>query len=225
MAVVLAAVLVTAPLMPITNAVAWFAIWGLPLLVAIGGAMLLHNRDTTRSSSKELAASLAIIAICATLIEFPFSTMIYMVFALPLTLLALLSFVRSMGKTSPAAQWVMAGFLLVFGLTRPVPLLPDFFGFNLTHATTPELLDLPRGGLWVQPNDARLYNAMIPFVQHQLSAGRLWAGPDSPEIYFLSGAKNHTRTLFDLLDTSPSAELSLSDRVLRVAPSLVVLNL
>jgi hypothetical protein len=28
----------------------------------------------------------------------------------------------------------------------------------------------------------------------------IWAGPDAPEVYFLSGKRNPTRTLFDFFD-------------------------
>jgi hypothetical protein len=85
-------------------------------------------------------------------------------------------------------------------------------------------LTLPRATLRVEPDGAALYNALIPFVQAQAKGGVIWAGPDAPEIYFLSGLPNHTRTTFDFLDRSAAAALPLPARVARIDASVVVLK-
>jgi hypothetical protein len=66
---------------------------------------------------------------------------------------------------------------------------------------------------------------MIPFVAAQAGANRLWAGPDAPEVYFFSGMRNHTRTLFDFLDSDAAADVAVADRALRTDPAIVVLRL
>ena len=53
----------------------------------------------------------------------------------------------------------------------------------------------------------------------------MWAGPDTPEIYFLTGVPNRTRTLFEFLDSSPDGALPLPHRLDRLGISLVVLKL
>jgi hypothetical protein len=42
-------------------------------------------------------------------------------------------------------------------------------------------------------------------VDAHLDGGTLWAGPDAPEVYYLSGAQNPTRTVYEFLRAPGSA--------------------
>ena len=76
----------------------------------------------------------------------------------------------------------------------------------------------------MRATDAARYEALIGAVQVLAPGRTLWAGPDAPEVYFLSGVPNRTRTLFDFLDVT-AATVPLIDRIRAVQPTLVVLNL
>ena len=47
---------------------------------------------------------------------------------------------------------------------------------------------------------AGLYNALIPIIQQHANGQFIYADPDCPEVYFLAGFRNPTRTLFDFFD-------------------------
>jgi hypothetical protein len=64
-------------------------------------------------------------------------------------------------------------------------------------------LRLPRAGnLKVDSYTATEYGALIPFVQRHARSAYIYAAPDCPEVYFLSGLRNPTRTFFDFFDDS-----------------------
>ena len=75
-------------------------------------------------------AAVAITAIaCSTLLlEFPFAAPIYLLYTIPLAMLALAAVVGAAGRTPVPLQFVVAGFLLVFGLVRVTPGAVESFG-------------------------------------------------------------------------------------------------
>jgi hypothetical protein len=70
---------------------------------------------------------------------------------------------------------------------------------NRDYASTS--LALPRvGPLRVSKADADEYGQLIPFVKTLAGNNLILAGPDCPEVYFLSGLRNPTPVLVDFLD-------------------------
>jgi hypothetical protein len=57
-----------------------------------------------------------------------------------------------------------------------------------------------RGGLQIGRVQAIIYNYTIALLLEHARGGYTWASPDCPEIYFLSGLRNPTRTLFEFFD-------------------------
>src|SRR5205823_6950466 len=55
-------------------------------------------------------------------------------------------------------------------------------------------------GILVTSESAAEYGELIPFVKSLAAGGALLAGPDCPEVYFLSGLKNQTAILYDSLE-------------------------
>jgi hypothetical protein len=202
-----------------------FAAWGLAVLAAAGSAWLISVRAASDAHRSTGAAIVVTIIACTTLlIEFPFAAPIYLLYTIPLAMLALAAVVRAIGRTPVPMQLVVAGFLLVFGLVRVTPGAVETFGAQFMPTDETVRLKLDRGGLRVRAADAARYEALIGAVQTLAQGRKLWAGPDAPEVYFLSGVPNQTRTLFDFLDAS-AATVPLIDRIRAVQPSLVVLNL
>ena len=119
-------------------------------------------------------------------------------------------------------QLAVAGFLLVFGLVRVNPASVESFGSRFVATDETVRLKLARGGLRVRAADAARYEALVGAVEGLANGRTLWAGPDAPEVYFLSGMPNQTRTLFDFFDVTP---VPLIERVRAAQATLVVLNL
>jgi hypothetical protein len=201
------------------------AAWGLPVLAAAGAGWLLIG-PANAFAGRSIDAAIVITAIaCSTLlIEFPFAAPIYLLYTIPLAMLALAAVVRTAARTPVSMQIVIAGSLLVFGLVRVTPGSVESFGSRFIPTDETVRLKLERGGLRVRAADAERYEALIGAVQVLAQGRTLWAGPDAPEVYFLSGVPNRTRTLFDFLDGGAGA-VPLIERVRAIGATLVVLNL
>lgn len=55
----------------------------------------------------------------------------------------------------------------------------------------------------MSPEDRDLYETVVPMVEALARGPYIYATPDSPELYFLTGKRNPTRTLFEFLDPDP----------------------
>ena len=96
---------------------------------------------------------------------------------------------------------VVVVFYLLFVIWRVTPAYVFNMGFSAAPYFQTAALILPRGGnLRIDPVQADVYEQLIPFIQAHTSGEFTYAGPDCAEIYFLSGLKNPTRTLFDSFD-------------------------
>ncbi len=201
------------------------AAWGLPFLAAAGAAWLLvARRKGDATQSPDAAVMITAVACAALLIEFPFAAPTYVLYTMPLAMVALAAVVGTAARTAPSIQLVVVIFMLVFGLVRVNPAIAETIGRQFVQTDETARLKLERSNLRVRPSDAQRYEALIGAVQ-SLSQGRtLWAGPDAPEVYFLSGVPNRTRTLFDFLDAD-AATVPLIDRIRATGATLVVLNI
>lgn len=207
----------------------WFSAWGLLFFIAIEAARQLGIRARGASAVVDdtqhgAAISLACVAIGMSLIEYPYAAPIYTLYALPLTLLAVAALVRATRRGTVVFQLIIAVFFLVFGWLRIVPGTVQSLGRAYMKPNV-VALELPRGGLRIHPYEAIAYERLIPFVT-EVAAGRtIWAGPDSPEVYFLSALPNRTRTIFDFLDPAAAMTAELVPRLDALGVSVIVLKL
>ena len=87
-------------------------------------------------------------------------------------------------------------------------------------------LELQRGGLVVPQDTALEYERLVGLVQrHAGDSKYIYATPDSPEVYFLSGLDNPTRTLFEYLDAHPIGAGQLMQTLANRHVNVVVINL
>jgi hypothetical protein len=200
------------------------AAWGLPVVAAAGAAWLLLTRVSSDDRTRDAAVAVTAIACATLLIEFPFAAPIYLLYTIPLSMVALAAVTGAAGVTPGVLQLVVAGFLLVFGAVRVTPGAVETFGSRFARSDETVRLELERSGLRVRAADAAGYQKLIRFIEPLAKDRTLWAGPDAPEIYFLSGAANHTRTLFDFLDADGGAA-PIVDRIHAADATLVVLKL
>jgi hypothetical protein len=202
--------------------------WGLPFLAAAGAAWLViaPAQGESGGTDRRTGAAITITAIaCSTLlVEFPFAAPIYLLYTFPLSMVALAAVVGTAGRTPAPVQCVVVAFLLVFGLVRVTPGAVESFGSRFVPTDETVQLKLERSGLRVRAADAAGYEKLIGAVQLLAKDHTLWAGPDAPEIYFLSGVPNRTRTLFDFLDAE-AGKVPLVERVRASQATLVVLKM
>lgn len=201
------------------------AAWGLPVLAVAGCAWMLMKRGPGATDRTADAAVVITAVACATLlVEFPFAAPIYLLYTIPLSIVAVAAVVGAAGRTPVPVQLAVIVFLLVFGLVRVTPGAVESFGSRFVPTDETVLLKLERSGLRVRASDADTYAKLIVAVQSLANDHTLWAGPDAPEIYFLTGVPNRTRTLFDFLDAD-GGRAPIVERVRAAGATLVVLKL
>jgi hypothetical protein len=182
----------------------WFsAAASVPLVVVAGAVYLGVPRFARRLDlERQQQLMLFISALAMTnLVQFPFSAPIYFCYVAPVLVLAAGALLALIPRPPRLALGILLVFYLLFVVWRVTPAFVFDMGFAATPDVQTEPLKLARGGnLRVDPIQAQVYEELISLVQTHASGEFTYAGPDCAEIYFLTGLKNPTRTLFDSLD-------------------------
>jgi hypothetical protein len=196
------------------------AYWITPLLACVGALVLRRGMQSGVSQAnaleeQQLFLVLAVSFLCA-LVQYPFSAPIYFCYVAPMLVLAAVAVLRAFPVIpKPMLAVVFSGFFL-FAVLRVNP--PYIYALGYYYQPDPEtqVLDLPRSGrLRVAPDSAKIYEQLIPLIQEHVGAGEIYAAPDCPEVYFLSGYRNPTRAMFDFLED----DYHDSERTLRLVDS------
>jgi Dolichyl-phosphate-mannose-protein mannosyltransferase len=178
--------------------VAWDAARSLPQVVAAATVALLARDDASRDEAASsrvflLAGMGALVA----LVQFPFASPIYFCYGAPLAALATAAVVRSDARSPRTLHAVLLVFFLVFAAVWMNRGYVFQLGRSFSGYEAEGFLAMPRGELHVPIADARDYGALIGALAPRPAQGGLYAGPDCPEVYFLSGRRNPTRFFFD----------------------------
>jgi len=183
---------------------AWFsAAAAIPLIVLAAAVYLGVPRLARRLDSEKQQQLMLLVSVLAmiSLVQFPFSAPIYFCFAAPGGVLAAGALLALIPRPPRVALGFLLAFYLMFVVYRVTPAFVFDMGYNAAPDVQTEPLKLARGGnLRGDPVTADEYQELIPFIQTHASGDYIYAGPDCPEIYFLTGLKNPTRTLGDSFD-------------------------
>jgi hypothetical protein len=167
---------------------------------------------------------LVTIASMVALVQFPYATPIYFCYGAPLTVLAIIAVVYAQPNASRRSHFVVAVFFFLFA----VIFLNRSYGWNLGVKFLPyspaSLLDVPRGGLLVPEQDKETYEEIVHVLQEHAAGGTIYAGPDCPEIYFLSGFSNPTRAVFDFLTPTRQDERWMESLIADASIRAAVIN-
>ena len=192
----LVAALLLATASPGPYRVVWSVVRGAGAIIPVAAAVaLLRQPGLARPRRQGLYLFSCLFAFAA-LVQFPFSAPIYFCYAAPLLLLAAAAFPLPPGSVARTAGAFMLGFLMLFATVRMHPGYVFALGRFPGVYEADGLLPGDRGGLRVPRADAVLYGDLIGALE-SAPQGWIWAGPDSPEVYFLSGRRNPTRHFFE----------------------------
>jgi len=160
-----------------------------PVVVTLGVVLVWFRRqkDLRTKLQREQIILLAALAGTCSLTQFPFAAAIYLSYMIPLTLLAVVAIV-STGKTQrgTCALAPVLGLYLAFGV---VCLVPRYI-YEITWIVGGmQTMQSPRaGGLKIE--EAAFFDQMTQFLQQHSPNGKMFAGNDCPELYFLTGLQN-----------------------------------
>jgi hypothetical protein len=213
----LGAVLVASAKFALVCKLGWYSLAAsIPLIVVTTAVVLGFSRQSRGLSPlrQQQLMLLASITALTSLVQFPFSAQVYFCYVAPLAILTGAALMASLSRPPRFVIGALVIFYLCFAVFRVTPTFIYEMGKYYSPDTQTERLSLPlAGGLRVDPREAGLYERLIPLV-HEHAAGQfIYAAPDCPEVYFLSGLQNPTRTLFDFLDDA-------TDRTQRILTTL-----
>ena len=75
----------------------------------------------------------------------------------------------------------------------------------------------------MEPGDARLYDELIPLIQLHAAGKFIYAAPNCPEVYFLSGLQSPSRHSYDFSEEPGLTQRTLS-AIDKLNINLVVIN-
>jgi hypothetical protein len=172
-----------------------------PLTVAVAIILWFCEKKSESRLRDQQLMLLASVAAMTSLVQFPYASPLYFCYFATLallTLVALLSRAPDLAKPNLLLVGVFFAVLAVF-IFRPVTIAA--FAFQKSARAPDVPLALPRAGsLRVFQDQADRYNALIPFIVRVSEGRAVLAGPDSPELYFLSGLPNHTPFFLDFFE-------------------------
>jgi hypothetical protein len=205
-ALLLGVVLVPALLLggqPLTRLLVFSAARAVVPAVAIIGALVVIGRwgaglDPRRRQQVVLLVSMAVLL---NLTQIPHSYEIYFLYCAPLVILAVLFVVSAQPAAPRRLHLCLAAFFLLY---PAVWLHADFLWTERVVGAAKGRLrhfDIPRAKLWVPAHEEAAYRRLVAEVARHAPAGStIYAAPDCPEVFFLTGTKNATRTFYDFFD-------------------------
>ena len=211
---------------PLVYGSVWSILHAVPLIAALACVWSLQHYLEAQlpSRSRELIFLLVTMAATLSLVQFPYATPIYFCYAAPVVILAVLALVTQREGTPRRVHASIAVFFALFA----VLFVNRSYAWNLGVRFVPyhptSRLDVDRGGLGVPEEDAREYDALAAVLRLHAAGGTIYASPDCPEVYFLSGFPNPTRMIFDFLDPEPKDERWITALLARAPIRAAVIN-
>lgn len=219
--------LITAPSVPAVYQLVWLSIRTLVPVLTVAGVMLLaHARN--RGSLSDIRRQQLTLLLCVTgmvnLVQFPYSAPVYFSYVAPfvaVTGAAILASQRHRSRQVPAA---VLCFYLLFGVLWVDRTFISTMSLYYAPTNQTELLELDRGGLRVSPREKDEYEALVAEMKSRATGTFTYATPDCPEVYFLSGLRNPTRTIFDFFDRPEGRTERVLEALDRHGVGVIALN-
>ena len=190
-----------------TDQVAYMLSWlaiaqAIPVAALFASAALSEESCEATPNAHRRAVLMLLVSTLAmcTLVQFPFTAPIYFAYVAPLLFLTIAAFCSLREDTVRPVAAVLAAFYLAFPILRVTPGFIYHMGRHAATNAYTEPFRLQGGALRVRPSDDSTYSAIDGLLRAHATGKYIYAGPDSPEVYFLSGFQNPTRSLFDFFD-------------------------
>lgn len=202
----------------------------LPLFIGVACWILIRNtRDDRLSPLRRQRLFLAsAVATLVSVLQYPFSAPIYFCFTAPLLIVVI-----QFAFESARQPWlgfrlgqmaVYTGFAFLWMNFGTIYTLGYHFDPHVARHDTP--FEHARAGLLVSQADAEQYSQVLAEIAKRTTdRSYIYAAPDCPEIYFLSGRRNPTRTLGEFFEDPNGRAKRIAKLLDDKQVQLVVLNL
>ena len=205
----------------------WTALFvSLPLIIVLGSVAAAFG-ELPEADSKyraKLFLVLVVTAMCS-LIQFPYSAPNYFCYVAPLGVLAGAALVS--GK-SAIVKWnssLLAMVLLVYAVWQVGPVFIHNLCWGNVKYEANYALRIPNaGGIRVPVGEGQVYDRLAKVIREHARGEYIFAAPDCPEVYFLTGHRNPTRTFYDFFADDKNNTASVIQLVRTNNITLIVLN-
>lgn len=179
----------------------------LPCVVVLGVIAITRTIGSDRGNSSFQPVAYLLLAMTAFLAlnQFPFGAPIYFCYVASIVVLAAIAVLRLIGIENSVVPGAILMTLVLIGFTRLDN--GDVRTLGWTPAVRPQdvILDPQRASIRVSSSERDVYRSAAALLEEHSRGRFAFAGPDTPELYVLSGLRNPTRSLFDALDPTDSA--------------------
>lgn len=183
--------------------------WLPPIAVVTATLLLWRGADHATSGTRKSLFIMAALVATTALIQYPFSAPVYFFYVGPIVVL-LMGGVFLHRETHPR---MMSGSLVAFYLMfTAMWIYPGYLynmGSHFAYDTQTESFALQRAPLKVTAFDKWQYENVVSQLHAHAVGGYVFAGPDAPEVYFLSGLRNPTRHIFEFLSRTGDQERAI----------------
>jgi hypothetical protein len=216
LAIALVALVLGSGPVPLLYRLVWSSARNLVPALVVAGIVVLHRaRATAGTSTLDRSRAMLLLGVTAlcSLVQFPFSVAVYFCYVAPLVVLSAVALYRFLPPAPRFVPVALVGLYASFALLRIDSAAQYGMGRFYLPASRVTFEPLPGSRALVEAPHANAaeYQAVTYLLQAHARGGYTWASPDSPEMYFLSGLRNPTRTLYEFFDDSAGH----SDRILR----------
>ncbi len=170
---------------------------GLALAATLAGlALLARLRVAGSGDDGARLAPLPVLASFYALVSLHFQNVTYLAFGVTASLLALLWLLAERGGRG--ARWaplvVACGAAIAVHYHAAEPTRLNLEQMLAGERVAPVEADLPRCGLWLDPEQLRDTRAALELIEREVPpGGTIFVLPNDPELYFLSGRRNPFR--------------------------------
>jgi Dolichyl-phosphate-mannose-protein mannosyltransferase len=206
----------------------WYSVRPLTAVVAVATVLLLLREDRAERLSVNTRSQIVLFSALAamlSLVQFPAAHVIYFCFAAPLLILAIAQLVSVQPWAPKRAHLCVLGFYLLFGAYWLNSNWLNVANYMYRHMEQNSPLPGDRAGICVNDEDQVIYTALLREIEDHSAAGSyIYAGPDCPEVYFLSARRNPTRNMYELFGDAPDRTRQILDAIDRHDITVVVIN-
>jgi hypothetical protein len=206
----------------------WYTIWVLvPMVIVLGVVLVLWKSMRREMDAVRQQRVFLVLCVAATfnLIQFPVTVPIYLCYVIPLVILAVTALIGHLEEPPRLLVAAVFCFYLLYGMLEVTPGFIYAMGSQYLPERQSATLNLPRArGLRVFPESAQTYEELGVLLSQHASGKYIYATPDCPEVYFLYGFRNPTRTLYDFNDDPTGRTRRILTTIAEHNIQLIVLN-
>jgi len=212
----------------LANEDAYQAVWqsarAFAALLPIAVCWRLISGHVADEDRRRLLFAICTMLSWAALVQFPFSAPIYFCYVTPLVVLAAVATGADASGNRKVLIGAWSGLVFCFAVLS----MNRGYIYNLGQNHDPQAftadLDLSRAHVRVTPHDADAYRRLVDVISTHAGSGKVVAGPDCPEIYFLMARVNPSGALFDFLSEESADDEGVGDSADWRSASVTVIN-